>query len=672
MRTAGAERSRAEIKRDYEYLMRLWESVRELTLKSTAPTLVYEEADLIKRSIRDLYSRDIDEIIVDSDEGYRAAKNFMKLLIPSHAKRVQPYRDPVIPLFHRYQVESQMDAMHSPVVQLKSGGYIVINPTEALVAIDVNSGRSTRERNIEETALKTNAEAAGEIARQLRLRDLAGLIVIDFIDMEVHRNQTQVERRLKEAMRNDRARIQLGRISPFGLLELSRQRLRPSLFETSFEACPNCAGTGVRRSIESTALYVLRAIEEEGTHQRAAELTVDVPVTVALYILNQKRQALNEIEGRYGFSVMLTGNDTLIPPDFHLVRTRTRKAPPDLKPVVFVEEPEPEEAAEETAAAATDEDGKRRRRRRSRRRKRDDEREPATEATGTEDATPDVEDEAAAAPEAAPEGERDESEEDDENRSKRRRRGKRGGRRRPRKTAEQAAESEAAPGDEAPEAEAEPAAAPVEAAPEPEPQPADAEPAAEAAEEATAEAETEAAPPPEEKPAARKTTRRRTSTKTTTPRTRTRKAKTAEPEATGEPAEAPPQAAEAEAAPTATEEKPAPKPRRRRKPAASKAAEAEPAARPDAPPEPAEEAEPAKPAELAAPPRPIELPPPPSAPAIELPAPPAGQTPPATEEAIADDDAKEAPVSTPVVSVVNGEEKPAKQRRRGWWQRLTS
>ena len=259
--------------------------------------------------------------MVDGEEGYRTAKTFMKMLMPSHAKRVKLYRDPtraaVPPLSRSRQ---QIDAIHSPVVQLRSGGYIVINPTEALVAIDVNSGRSTRERNIEETALKTNLEAAEEIARQLRLRDLAGLIVIDFIDMEEYRNRGAVERRLKEAMRHDRARIQLGRISPFGLLELSRQRLRPSLVEASTQPCPHCNGTGHIRSIESTALHVLRAIEEEGMRRRSAEITVAVPSKVALYILNQKRAALQQTEARYRLPVTVGSDDTLIPPAFRLER----------------------------------------------------------------------------------------------------------------------------------------------------------------------------------------------------------------------------------------------------------------------------------------------------------------------------------------------------------------
>jgi ribonuclease E len=297
LRTAGMERTKAEIKRDLDYLLRLWDQIRAVTLESTAPTLIHEEANLIKRAIRDLYTKDIDEILVSGEQGYRIAKDFMRMLMPSHAKKVQLYKDETIPMFHRYQVETQIDAMHSQTVQLRSGGYIVINPTEALVAIDVNSGRSTRERNIEETAYKTNLEAAEEVARQLRLRDLAGLIVIDFIDMEDDRHNAAVERRLKEAMRTDRARIQLGRISPFGLMELSRQRLRPSLVETNFETCRHCGGAGVTRTIGSASLHVLRAIEEEGIRKRAREVAVHVPNTIALNILNQKRDSLAESEG---------------------------------------------------------------------------------------------------------------------------------------------------------------------------------------------------------------------------------------------------------------------------------------------------------------------------------------------------------------------------------------
>jgi ribonuclease E len=358
VRTAGSERSKPEIKRDFEYLQRLWDEIRDLTLKSTAPALVYEEGNLIKRSIRDLYSRDLEEVVVDGDDGYRAAKTMMKMLMPSHAKRVKPYRDPSVPLFHRYQAEGQIDAILSPVVQLRSGGYIVINPTEALVAIDVNSGRSTRERNIEETALRTNLEAAEEVARQLRLRDLAGLIVIDFIDMEEGRNVSQVERRVKDAMRHDRARIQLGRISPFGLMELSRQRLRPSVLEASTEPCPHCGGTGHIRSTESTALHILRAIEEEGMRRRSAEIGVAVPTSVALYLLNHKREALSQAERRYGFHISIGRDDTLMPPAFRLDRLRTltpeeiAALPPPPAPLPFDEEEDDTVVDDEAEAEA--------------------------------------------------------------------------------------------------------------------------------------------------------------------------------------------------------------------------------------------------------------------------------------------------------------------------------
>ncbi len=354
VRTAGSERTKVEIKRDCDYLVRLWDTIREQTLKSTAPCLIHEEANLIKRAIRDLYARDIDEVLVEGEDGYKAAKDFMKMLMPSHAKRVQRYKDPGGHLFQRFQVESQLDAIHSPVVPLKSGGSIVLNQTEALVAIDVNSGRATRERHIEETALKTNVEAAEEIARQLRLRDLAGLVVIDFIDMEEGRHNAQVERRLKEAMRHDRARIQLGRISAFGLLELSRQRLRPSLVEASTLLCPHCGGTGHIRSTESTALHVLRAIEEEGAKRKASEVMVHVPSGVALYILNQKRTDLAEIEQRYGFRVHLDQDDALIPPAHRVDRIKLRGADDIGAPVAAVvpppmdlPEPEPAEAAED-------------------------------------------------------------------------------------------------------------------------------------------------------------------------------------------------------------------------------------------------------------------------------------------------------------------------------------
>jgi ribonuclease E len=446
VRTAGAERSKAEIKRDYEYLLRLWNEIRELTLRSTAPALIYEEGNLIKRSIRDLYTRDIDEVLVEGEEGYRTAKAFMKMLMPSHAKRVQPYRDPQIGLLHRFQVESQIDAIHSPIVQLRSGGYIVINQTEALVAIDVNSGRSTRERNIEETAVRTNLEAAEEIARQLRLRDLAGLIVIDFIDMEEHRNQSAVERRLKEALKNDRARIQVGRISAFGLMEMSRQRLRPSLVETSTQPCPHCGGTGFIRSTESTALYVLRSIEEEGMRRRSAEICVHVPTTVALYILNQKRDSLVQLEARYAIRVLVAQDDALIPPAFRLERLRAyAAAEPALLPAApltqaaISDDEEEEEEVDEAADASNEEqesgEGHGRSRRRRRRRRRHDE-EPASQPAVPTAQTGNglAEDEAdLVAENSQSENEEIDGDEESEAERRRRRRGRRGGRRRVRR-----------------------------------------------------------------------------------------------------------------------------------------------------------------------------------------------------------------------------------------------
>jgi ribonuclease E len=310
LRTAGASRTKAEVKRDFEYLLRLWETVRDLTLKSMAPKLVYEEGSLTKRSIRDLYSKDIDEIIVSGDEGFKDARDFMRMLMPSHAKNVKLYKDSQ-PLFTRYGVESQLDAMFSPVVQLRSGGYIVINQTEALVAIDVNSGRATREHHIEDTALKTNCEAAEEVARQLRLRDLAGLIVIDFIDMDETRNNRSVERRMKEALKNDRARIQVGRISHFGLLEMSRQRIRSSVLESSTEKCPVCGGTGHVRSVSSVALQCLRAVEEMLIKGATHNLIVRTRSEVALYMLNHKRAHLRALEERFHITITVSADATV-------------------------------------------------------------------------------------------------------------------------------------------------------------------------------------------------------------------------------------------------------------------------------------------------------------------------------------------------------------------------
>ena len=395
IRTAGAKRTKAEIKRDYEYLMRLWEQVRDLTLRSIAPAPIYEEGNLIKRSIRDLYNREIDEILVEGAEGYRVAKDFMKMIMPSHAKVVQPYMDQM-PLFARYQVESYLGGMFNPVVQLKSGGYIVIGVTEALVAIDVNSGRATKEGSIEETALKTNLEAAEEIARQLRLRDLAGLIVIDFIDMEERKNNAAVEKRLKDKLKTDRARIQVGRISGFGLMEMSRQRLRPGMLESTTQPCPHCHGTGLIRSDDSMALTVLRALEEEGTRKRSKEVLLKAPVGIINYLINQKREHIALIEARYGMSVRLEADPALISPDYSIEKFKTAtRVVPEAQPVISghaglmgapVEEEEediveeamdeeedevaaaaPEAAAEEAATASDGQPRKKRRRRRRRR-----------------------------------------------------------------------------------------------------------------------------------------------------------------------------------------------------------------------------------------------------------------------------------------------------------------
>ena len=328
IRTAGAKRTKPEIKRDYEYLMRLWEQIRELTLKSIAPAAIYEEGDLIKRSIRDLYSREIDEILVEGDLGYRTAKDFMRMIMPSHAKVVQPYAEQM-PLFARFQVESYLGGMFNPTVQLKSGGYIVIGVTEALVAIDVNSGRATKEGSIEDTALKTNLEAAEEIARQLRLRDLAGLIVIDFIDMEERRNNLSVEKRIKDKLKTDRARIQVGRISGFGLLEMSRQRLRPGMLESTTQPCAHCHGTGLIRSDDSLGLQVLRALEEEGTRKRSKEVLLKAPVGIVNFLFNQKREHLQLIEARYGMAVRIEADPAMISPDYSVekFKTATRVVP---------------------------------------------------------------------------------------------------------------------------------------------------------------------------------------------------------------------------------------------------------------------------------------------------------------------------------------------------------
>ena len=459
VRTAGANRTKAEIKRDYEYLLRAWETVRDLTLKSTAPALVYEEGKLIKRAIRDLYSKEIDAILVDGEEGYKEAKSFMRTLMPSHAKAVQHYKDRV-PLFQRFQIESLLDQMFNPVVTLRSGGYLVINQTEALVSIDVNSGRSTREHSIEDTATRTNLEAAEEVARQLRLRDLAGLIVIDFIDIEDGRNNRAVEKRLKDALKHDRARIQIGRISSFGLLEMSRQRLRAGVLEGSTHRCPHCEGRGVVRSVESASLRALRAMEEEGLKDRTAQMTVRLPTAVALYILNHKRADLVAVEERYACTCVIEADDTLPAAGLVVERTVTREAQAAVDPASTAvryditidlsddeEDADPErmeveaeaeaddaETTDERAGEGRSDDSRRKRRRRRRRggRGRDDvaaearDDRPAPDATATsetdEDDTGENEDSDVESGVSAGDGSDDPS-------RRRRRRGRRGGRR---------------------------------------------------------------------------------------------------------------------------------------------------------------------------------------------------------------------------------------------------
>lgn len=427
VRTAGMERTKTEIKRDYDYLLRLWNGIRDLTLQSVAPSLIYEEGNLIKRTIRDLYTRDIDEIQVEGEPGYRAAKDFMKLLMPSHAKKVQHYQDP-IPLFHRYQVESHLEAMYQPIVQLKSGGYIVINPTEALISIDVNSGRATKEHNIEETALKTNLEAAEEVARQLRLRDMAGLVVIDFIDMEERSNNRAVERRMKEVLKSDRARIQVGRISSFGLMEMSRQRLRSNLLEVSTETCPTCAGTGIVRSTESAALMALRLLEEEGIRGRSSVVRVSVCPDVAVYLLNKKRKVLTNLENQYNFEIEILAQTSMGPSEIEITREAQADGNNSSSTVQAVK---PDTSADDMPVHSTEDgDGERqprkRRRRRRRRRGGGDQQDQAVAANENETGEVKVAEDRPAEEEAEATGE--------EERKPRRRRGSRGGRRRNERT----------------------------------------------------------------------------------------------------------------------------------------------------------------------------------------------------------------------------------------------
>jgi len=446
VRTAGMERTKTEIKRDYDYLVRLWSGIRDLTLRSVAPALVYEEGNLIKRTIRDLYTRDIDEIQVEGEEGYKSAKEFMKMLMPSHAKKVQHYTDP-IPLFHRYQVENHLEAMYQPVVQLRSGGYIVINPTEALISIDVNSGRATKESNIEETAVKTNLEAAEEVARQLRLRDLAGLVVIDFIDMEDRSNNRAVERRMKDVLKSDRARIQVGRISSFGLMEMSRQRLRSNLQEMSMDTCKACGGIGIVRSVESAALMALRQLEEEGIRARSSIVRVAVCPEVAVYLLNKKRSILTGYESKYGIEIEVLAQSSMGPSDLELTYEAggdgkptpvNNVVKPDTQAIEAPESSTPVTAREQSQSNNADDDEKpQRTRRRRRRRRRGGNDGPETTSTENnvenknDNEAADVKENNASSPENV---------DGDEQRKPRRRRGSRGGRRRSERSRDNTAE----------------------------------------------------------------------------------------------------------------------------------------------------------------------------------------------------------------------------------------
>ena len=461
LRTAGANRTKVEVKRDFEYLMRLWENVRTLTLSSTAPCLVYEEGSLIKRSIRDLYNKDISEIIVAGEEGYKEAKGFMKMLMPSHAKVVQPYRD-VHPIFSRSGIEAQLDRMLVPQVTLKSGGYIIINQTEALVAIDVNSGRSTREHSIEDTALQTNLEAAEEVARQLRLRDLAGLVVVDFIDMEEKRNNRSVEKRLKDHLKNDRARIQVGRISHFGLLEMSRQRIRASVLESTMQICSHCNGTGHVRSQSSVALHVLRGVEEYLLKNTTHNITVRTTPDIALYLLNHKRGTIIDYEERFGVQIIIEADAHVGAQHFAIDRGEAVENPVKIEQIIqfepeidedddivieediedeeeVVADAKPERAerterSERAPAEQSDEQGNRKRKRRRRRRGGRPGSEQGAEAgVRSDDASDEDGDEDEAEDVAAQAGADDAQDaglsEEERQKRKRRRRGKRGGRR---------------------------------------------------------------------------------------------------------------------------------------------------------------------------------------------------------------------------------------------------
>jgi ribonuclease E len=623
VRTAGLSRTKAEIKRDFDYLARLWDEIRENTLKSSAPALIHSDSDLIKRAIRDIYNRDIEEVVVEGEAGYRAARDFMKLLMPSHARRVKAYADPV-PLFQRYGAEDQLTAMYDPVVQLKSGGYIVINPTEALVSIDINSGRSTKEHGIEATALNTNIEAAREIARQLRLRDMAGLVVIDFIDMEYGSNIRKVEKAMKEALRNDRARLQIGRISSFGLMEMSRQRLRTGVLEATTRICPHCDGTGLVRTASSAGLSALRLIEDEAAKGRGSIITLYASTEASIYLLNAKRADLAEIEARYGVRVEVIPEGENEGAKMRVGSSGPRpEFVPRFEPIVDDyddadlpaedEDIEEEEAEAEETGGRGETDGEGRRKRRKRRRSRD-----RRDETSAGEVTETPEDGEDSAEDAGEDGAEDGAE-DGESPRKRRRRGRRrrGGRGRGEAGQEAADEAES-------EAEAEPAAA-------------GAEPPSEPLSEPETAAEADAAEAAGEAPAKPRRTRRK-------------KADIAAGE------EAPAEAVPVEPAPAeAAGEAPA-KPRRTRRKKADIAAEAAPAeaAHPIEPAPEAAEAVPAKPKRTRRKKAEVEaeaMPPVPETPAVEA------------EIAAAEPAAETTMAAEAKANAAN--EPP----RRGWWQR---
>jgi len=608
VRTAGLQRTKTEIRRDFDYLARLWDEIREKTLASTAPTLIHSDSDLVKRAIRDIYNRDIEEVVVEGEDGYKAARQFMKLLMPSHARRVKAYADPV-PLFQRYGAEDQLSAMYDPVVQLRSGGYLVINPTEALVSIDINSGRSTKEHGIEQTALSTNLEAAQEIARQLRLRDMAGLVVIDFIDMEYNSNIRKVERAMKDALKHDRARIQVGRISGFGLMEMSRQRLRTGVLEATTRPCPHCDGTGLVRTASSAGLSALRLIEDEAAKGKGTLITLYASTEAAVYLLNAKRTDLLEIEQRYGVTVQVVPEGEDEGAKMRVTSGGPRPTSvPKFEPIVddFEDEDEPEIEDEEEEDDAEDEDGEARNRKRRRRRRggRGRKRHDEFDGDEPEDGATEETDDESGKEEA---GEHPSEDEDGTPRKKRRRRG---GRRRKRRE-DGSTEGDAETEDEADGGE----------------DTLDVTPIGEISEQVAEDIAIVAEAPAEEKPKPRRTRRKKTE------------------EAAEEQAPAAESVAEAEPAPEALE--PDAKPKRR-----SRSRKAPEAAEVEAPVESAPQAE--------------EAPKPKRRSRKKADAPVEAQEAP-VELAPAETPAE--PVATETTVAAAAEQEPATQPRRGWWQR---